>query len=293
MSSHGKGPEAVRSVLVTGCSSGFGLEIAVRLAERGFRVYATMRDLARRADLDTEARRRGVELDVLRLDVTEPASIEDAVRRIVAECGGIYGAVNNAGLLIRGFFEDLSDSEIRRVFDTNFFGTTAVTRAVLPHMRAARRGRIVIIGSVAGKIGAPSGTAYSSSRFAQEGFAESLYQEVLPLGVRVVLVESGIARTQRWTIDRGAATRSADPSGPYYEWFRRTQELFDAAMRSSPIEPSDVARKVERALTARRPRMRYVVGGRARLVIALRRYIPGEWFERIYFGVVVRKVSGR
>src|SRR5688500_10593820 len=111
------------SVLVTGAGNGLGLETALYLAERGMRVYATMRDLGKRETLDQAAAGRGVRLQVLRLDITDPASIDSAVRTIVAECGGIYGLVNNAGIGLRGYFEDLSDAEIRQLFETNIFGT--------------------------------------------------------------------------------------------------------------------------------------------------------------------------
>lgn len=279
------------SILVTGASTGFGLETSLHLAERGFKVYASMRDLSRRAALDAEAARRNVEVRVIRLDITEPASIDEAVQTIVAESGGIYGVVNNAGLMLRGYFEDLSVAEIQQVFETNFFGTMAVTRAVLPHMRAARRGRIVVISSVAGKIGAPSGSAYSATRFAQEGFAESLSQEVEPYGVQVILVEPGITKTESWTIDRCAAVGARNPSSPYYAWFHRAEQLFDKALQTSPITTTDVASAIHQAFTAQRPRLRYTVGRRARLVIGLRRYLPAALFDRFYFGEVIRRVT--
>ncbi len=281
----------VNSVLITGASTGFGMETALYLAERGFQVYATMRDLARRSELDAEAARRHVAVRVLRLDVTEPTSIREVVETIACESGGVYGLVNNAGLFLRGYFEDLTDAEIRQVFETNLFGTMAVTRAVLPYMRAARRGRIIVISSVAGRIGAPAGSAYSSSRFAQEGFAESLYQELRPLGVYVTLIEPGITKTESWTLDRGVAARARDPASPYYAWFRRSEQMFDRAMQTSPITTRDVAKVVHKALTAARPRLRYMVGWRAGLVVALRRYLPGELFERWYFGEIVRRLT--
>ncbi|HEY63317.1 MAG TPA: SDR family NAD(P)-dependent oxidoreductase [Caldilineae bacterium] len=280
------------SVLVTGASVGFGKEIALLLAERGFTVYATMRHLDRRGPLEEEAARRGVSVRIRRLDVTDRPSIEETVQSIVDETGGVYAAVNNAGLFLRGFFEDLTDEEIRRVFETNLFGAMAVTRAVLPHMRAAGRGRIVVISSVAGRIGSPSGSIYSASRFAQEGFAEALRQEVEPLGIYVSLVEPGITKTESWTIDKGAGVRARDPNSPYYPWFKRAEELFDQAMRSSPITTRDVAEAVYRAITDRRPRWRYMVGWRARIVIGLRRYVPEELFNRLYFGEVMRRVTG-
>jgi len=280
------------SVLITGASVGFGQEMALYLAERGFRVYASLRDLGRRAALESEAARRNVDVRILRLDVTDRASIVEAVQTVVAESGGIYGVVNNAGAFLRGYFEDLEEREIREVFDANLFGAMAVTRAVLPHMRAARRGRIVVITSVAGRIAAPAGSAYCASRFAQEGFAESLSQEVEPHGVQVILVEPGMTWHEHWTLERGVAARAKDPQGPYTAWFVRAQQLFDQAMRSSPITVADVAQTVHRALTARHPRLRYVVGRRASLVIALRRYTPDEIFERLYFGEVMRRVTG-
>jgi NAD(P)-dependent dehydrogenase (short-subunit alcohol dehydrogenase family) len=267
------------------------METALYLAERGFQVYATMRDLARRSELDAEATRRHVAVQVLRLDVTEPGSIQEAVEAVVRESGGVYGLVNNAGLFLRGYFEDLTDAEIRQVFETNLFGTMAVIRAVLPHMRAARRGRIIVISSVAGRIGAPAGSAYSSSRFAQEGFAESLYQELQPLGVYVTLIEPGITKTESWTLDRGVAARARDPASPYYPWFCRSEQLFDRAMQTSPITPRDVAKAVYKALTVARPRLRYIVGRRAELVVALRRYLPNKLFERWYFGEIVRRLT--
>lgn len=280
------------SILVTGTSTGFGLEIALYLAERGgFQVYATMRDLSRRTKLDTAAARRQVNLRVLPLDVTDPISINEAVQTIVNESTGIYGLVNNAGQFVRGFFEDLSETEIRQVFETNVFGTLTVIRAVLPYMRSARRGRIVVISSVAGRIGAPAGSAYSASRFAQEGFMESLRQEINPFGLHVSLVEPGIAKTESSTVARGTAARARDPSSPYYAWFRKSEKLLDEFMRSSPITTQDVAKTVYQALAAPRPRLRYLVGRRARLLITLRRYLPGELFERLYFAEVMRRVT--
>lgn len=284
--------QAPNSLLITGSSIGFGQEMALYLAERGFRVYATMRDLTRRGPLETEAARRSVTLRLLRLDVTDPSSIDEAVQTIVAESGGIYGVVNNAGSFLRGYFEDLSNAEIREVFETNLFGMMAVTRAVLPHMRAARRGRIVIISSVAGRIAAPAGSAYCASRFAQEGFGESLSQEVAPLGVQAVLVEPGMTWHEHWTEERGVAARARDPNGPYYAWFSQAQQLFNQMMLSSPITIADVAEAVQWALTADRPQLRYVVGRRASLVIGLRRYIPSPLFERLYFGEVMRRITG-
>lgn len=279
------------SILVTGASSGIGLATAVYLAECGFQVFATMRDLNRRRRLDAEVARRGVQLEVLQLDVTDESNITTAVHTIVDRAGGIYGLVNNAGIVLRGYFEDLSDAEIRQVFETNVFGTMAVTRAVLPYMRVAHQGRIVIITSVGGRIGSAAVSAYCASKFALEGFAESLAQEVQPFGIRVVLVEPAIIKTEVWNANRGIAKGALNAGSPYYAWFCKSEQLADRLVESSPTQPIHAAQTVHRALTVRRPRLRYVVGWRAGLILTLRRYLPGELFERLYFGEAVRRVT--
>ena len=279
------------SVLITGAGTGLGLETALYLAEKGFTVYATIPELGQQDHVETQAARRRLKLRVLRLDVTDEASIQAAVGAVLAECGGIYALVNNAGISLRGYFEDCDEEEIRRTVEVNLFGVMAVTRAVLPHMRLARRGRLVFISSIGGRIGAMARTGYCASKFGVEGFAESLMQEVVPLGLCVSLIEPGLVNTERWTINRGLARRALDPDSPYSAWFRQEEALADAFVRTSPTRPADVARAVHRALTAQRPRLRYVVGWRASLVLALRRYVPGELFERLYFGEAMRRVT--
>ena len=279
------------SVLVTGSSSGFGAGICLSLAERGYTVYASMRNLAKQTDLLAAAQQRNLPLRILPLDVTDKESIRSAMDTIVTETGGLYGIVNNAGFFLRGFFEDMLDEEIRHIFDVNVFGVMDVTRAALPYMRAGGCGRVIVISSVAGKITAPAGSIYGASRFAQEGFAESLRQELEPLGIYVSLIEPGITNTETWTIDKTASARANDPASPYLPWFRSSEQLFYRTMNSSPIRVQHVAEVVHRALSAPRPRLRYMVGWRAKLVVALRRYIPGEIFDRFYFGQVVKRLT--
>jgi len=279
------------SVLITGAGTGIGLETALYLAEQGFLVYASVPDLSQREGVDVAAAERGVSLQVLQLDVTDQPSIQSAVDTIVAESGGIYRLVNNAGLGLRGFFEDLSEEEIRQLFDVNVFGAMAVTRAVLPHMRAARRGRIVIISSAGGRNASMTISAYCASKFALEGFGESLALEVAPLGLHVSLIEPGLVMTPHFAVNRGRAKAATDPSSSYYAWFVQHERIVDDILRSHRITPEDVAKAVHRALTARRPKLRYVVGWRAKLLISLRRHLPGELFERVYFWQTIRMVT--
>ena len=275
------------AVLVTGTSSGIGLQTAIALAGQGYNVYATMRNLGRRDVLDAEAARADVGLKVLQLDVTDPLSIQTAVDAIIADSGTIQGLVNNAGVCSRGYFEDLADSQVHSIFETNVFGTMAVIRAVLPHMRQAHCGRIVIVTSVSGRIGAMAMSPYSASKFALEGLGEALALELAPLGIRVSMVAPGITKTKIW----GPAAREYDPSGPYSAWFRRWVHMADRMMDVTPIMPEDVARTIARAFAANRPRLRYVVGKKARALFLLRHFVPGDLFDRLYASAVVRRVE--
>jgi NAD(P)-dependent dehydrogenase (short-subunit alcohol dehydrogenase family) len=279
------------TILVTGASTGLGKEMALHLAERGFEVYATVRDLGQADAVHAAARERSVGLRVLPLDVTDGESVQRAVQTIVSETGGVYGVINNAGIGLRGYFEDLSEEEIRQVFDANVLGVMRVTKAVLPSMREARRGRILLISSVGGRIGSLGVSAYCATKFAVEGFGESLFQELAPLGIRVVLIEPGIVKTERWTTNRGLARGASSPESPYYQWFRQLERESDQLVRASGATPADVAATVHTALTAERPRLRYMVGRKAKLAVSLRRWLPGESFERLYFGLVMRRVT--
>lgn len=278
-------------VLITGAGTGLGLETALTLAGRGFTVFASVLDAEQQAHVTSEAARRGVVLHAPILDVTDEQSVQTAIDAVVAAPGALLGVVHNAGISLRGYFEDCDDDEIRRVFEVNLMGAMAVTRAVLPAMRQAGRGRLIFVSSIGARVASMGRTAYCASKFALEGFAESLMQEVSPLGIRVSIVEPAIINTERWTVHRGIARRAHDPSSPYLAWFQRQEELADELVRTSPTTPDQVADAIYRALTVDKPRLRTIVGRRARLVVTLRRYLPGETFERFYFGEAMRRVT--
>jgi NAD(P)-dependent dehydrogenase (short-subunit alcohol dehydrogenase family) len=279
------------SVLITGSGTGLGLASALYLAERGFRVYATVRNPAQEPEVLAAARERGTELRVLRLDLTDRASIEAAVATVVQECGTVDALVNNGGIGLRGCIEDVTDEEVRAVFEANVFGTIAVTQAVLPHMRAAGHGRVVTITSVGGRISTFGLGVYCASKFAQEGFGEALALELAPFdGLHAVMIEPGIIKTERWDEHRGTAAGALDRSSPYYELFQASEAVADQYVERSRTKPEDVAAAIHEALTADRPKMRYVVGRPAAAAIVLRRYLPSGLFERMYFGPFLRRI---
>jgi NAD(P)-dependent dehydrogenase (short-subunit alcohol dehydrogenase family) len=280
-------------IVVTGSSAGLGLETALHLAERGFRVFAAMRDLSARPGVLDAGSERGVDLDILRLDPADPATIEEAVDAVVAETGGIFGLVNGSGVGLRGALEDSSEEEIRRVFETNVLGTVAVTRAVLPHMRAAGCGRIVTITSVEGQVPGFGMATYCASKFAQEGMAEGLALELAPFGIQSIIVAPEMVKTPGWAEHRGTADAAHDVWSPYYALFWANEAISDRIVEMSPTTPADVASAVETALTAEEPRLRYVVGRRAAAVVFLRRRLPERLFERLYYGGQLRRLERR
>ena len=274
--------------LVTGAGSGLGLEAALLLGASGRRVYGSVLNQAERATLLDSSLSRGAPLTVVEMDVTNEAQVRQTIDQIASEAG-LDELVHFAGVGLRGFIEDLTAEEIRSVFEVNTFGTMHVARAALPHMRERRSGRILLTTSIAGRMASMSIGGYASSKFAVEGFAEALHQEMLPFGVYVSLLEPGLIATPHFTVHRNCARRAVDPASPYYSWFMRHEALVDRILARQSFSAHDVARVVQRALNARRPRLRYVVGPKARLVLSLRRYLPGELFERVYW-MLVRKV---
>ena len=263
-------------VMVTGCSSGFGLGITVELARRGHRVAATMRDLARRGSLDAALSEAGVadRVEVLQMDVTDRDSIAEAFARadrwaqLAGDVGRIVGLVNNAGVASVGPFEELPAAEVGRVIETNLLGTLAVTHAALPRMRP-HGGRIVFMSSSSGLGGLPTWSAYAASKWGVEGFAESLAFEVGPHGIDVALVEPGAFPTGIWRND----SWHGDPDGPYATLAGAMADANRKAVEASG-DPAVVARTVAACLSGSRPVIRHPVGRGAWLRWAARGVVP-------------------
>lgn len=268
------------NALVTGCSSGFGLLAAVELAKSGFRVFATLRDLGRRERLDEAARAAGVTLDVMALDVLDEEQIAATVRKLDLS-SGLEVLVNNAGIAIAGFAYDLDLDEIRSQFETNFFAPVALTKAFLPGMIERRRGRIINVSSLNGRVAMPGVSAYSASKFALEGWTEALRIEIAPFGLHASLIEPGTYRTDIFDRNRNDARKMRDPSSPYAPIVSEMEAVVQERVESSKADPGEVARAIRAAATAKRPRLRYLVGNDARAVSLIERALPADWWEAL------------
>ena len=223
-------------VIVTGASSGIGLETAVGLARAGVRVVATVRDTGRTEALDSAAAAADVALDVRRLDVTVAASVHELVRGVVETYGGLRGLVNNAGAAHLGTVELDTVEAFRDTFEVNFFGVVAMTREAMPHLRASA-GVVVTISSVGGIVGQPFNEAYCGAKFAVEGFMESLAPVAATVGVRVVVVEPGAVASSfvaNASIDPSAMVEAAGPYGPAAAAARPRPAGAPATAQSSP-----------------------------------------------------------
>jgi len=272
----------MKTALITGASSGFGLLTSVTLAKRGWRVLATMRDLNRRENLEAAARNAGIleQIEFHALDIKNSQQIA-AIADLIAKRGDpLHALVNNAGFAVPGFAEDTTDAELREQFDTNFFGSVAVTRALLPQMRKQGFGHVLMISSISGRLGFPGVSSYAASKFALEGWTETLRYEMKPIGIHVVLVEPGSFATDIWTRNAKQTAGLHDPASANASrvpaWRSRIEQ--GAKDRANPQVVADV---IARVLETPRPKLRYVVGNDARMALRMRRILPAGIFERM------------
>lgn len=240
--------------LITGCSTGLGRALTEAVLERGEIVVATARKPQQLKDL---AQQHGDRILVLPLDVTKPSDVQAAVNQTIATFGGIDVLVNNAGYGVFGAVEEVSDIDVRRQFETNIYGALDVTRAVLPHLRRQRSGRILNISSSGGFVGFPGAGIYCASKFALEGWSEALAKEVAPLGIHVTIIEPGAFRTEfngkplvlpNQTIDDYTAT-----SGQMLQWLRQMDG-------QQPGDPKKAAAAMIQVVNSPNPPLRLVLG---------------------------------
>ena len=271
------------AVVITGASSGIGAACARHLDQLGFTVWAGVR---RQADGDALVRVASPRLRVVMLDVTDPISVAEAGRTIAEETSGsgLAALVNNAGISVAGPLELLPLADVRMQFEVNVIGALAVTQALLPSLRLAR-GRLINISSIAGLAATPFLGAYCGSKFALEAMSDALRLELAPWGMTVSLIEPGAIQSQIWQRATMSATRTLGEVAPeslalYAQPLDRMQKVIaGAAARAIPADV--VARTVAHALTASRPRTRYLVGHDARFRALLKRILPDRAQDRL------------
>lgn len=256
-----------QTILITGASRGIGLATARLLQQQGHRVIGTCRNPAQ-ADV--------TDIELIALDVTQPASVEVCWQQMQRKGCTVDVLINNAGYDLYGAAEEVSFDEFYDQIDTNFLGAVRMTLAVLPQMRARRQGKIINISSIGGLLSLPYNSAYAASKYALEGYSESLRYELLPFGVYVSLVEPGGVQTG--TLDRSlVAARTPHPA--YQAQRAQLMLQMEQSASRSGIPLDHVAQTIARIVAARQPRLRYPVGGQARFAPLLKQFLPQRWFE--------------
>jgi NAD(P)-dependent dehydrogenase (short-subunit alcohol dehydrogenase family) len=248
-----------KSVLITGATDGLGRALALLLAERGYYVFAAGRSPGKLAQMEALAREKKLPLESIALDVCSDDSVERAVNEVLGKAGELDVLVNNAGVNYSAAVEDLTMQDWRAQFETNFFGVLRVTRAVLPHMRARHRGRILMMSSLAGLVTPPTQGAYSSSKHALEGLSNALRMELYSFGIDVVLIEPGYIITG---LQKAAADLSkpyVQKGGPYAPLYARFFASVNDTRAKSRTTPEDCARVMLHAIETPNPKPRYGV----------------------------------
>jgi NAD(P)-dependent dehydrogenase (short-subunit alcohol dehydrogenase family) len=279
-----------RIAVITGGTDGLGKAAALRLAERGYRVYATGRSAERRSQLETIAQERKLPLAAIEMDVRSDGSVLNAVEHVIGKEGRIDVLVNNAGVGYVAVVEDLKLEDLRQQYETNIFGVLRVTQLVLPGMRARRKGRILMISSVAGLVTPPTYGAYSSSKFALEALSNALRLELHPFRIQVVLIEPGYILTnfQQTARELAAPYAAKAAEGPYAKVYGGAWQGASDARKSSKSTPEDFARVVLRAVEAVHPKARYGVTPLAVFAKWAKRLLSdrmGDRFLRWKYGV--------
>ncbi|WP_462318843.1 SDR family oxidoreductase [Marinilabilia sp.] len=260
-----------KNVLITGASSGIGRETVRYFAARGWKVAATMRNPQQAGDLiDIPG------VAIYHLDVTQPHNVEETIEKAWSDMKGIDVVVNNAGYGALGIFEGASDEQVIRQMDTNLLGTIRVTRVVLPLMRQKKKGTIINISSIAGRMGLPLYSLYHASKFAVEGLTESLFYELRPFNIKVRLIEPGPIKTE-------FNGRSKDDILPpdddrYIAISQKVTSFYHKTFRHA-AQPKVVSRTIYRAATAKNRRLRFPAGYQAKLFLLTYRILPGSWFR--------------
>ncbi len=259
-------------ILVTGSSTGIGQETALHMARKGHDVYAAVRSPDTAVELKEKIAAENLPVTVIRLDLVDPASVKTAVAEIMQRSGRIDALVNNAGIGGGRAVEETPVAEAREIFETNYFGNVNVLLEVTPIMRKQKSGRIVTVGSLAGRVVMGCHAHYSASKWAMEGLSEALAQEMAEFNVKVAIIEPGCVLTPIW----GKGSLPTEPS-PYQNSLQRLGRFFEFGLRR-PAMPTDVAGAIEHAIESDKPHFRYPVGPDAEETITARAKVSDdEW----------------
>ena len=266
--------------VVTGSSSGIGYETSLTLARNGFLTYATMRNLNKSGNIKSVAEKEKLPLKIVQLDVTDDGSVKNAMQSIIAEASRIDVLVNNAGYSLNGAFEDVAMEELKAQYETNLFGVTRVTQAALPLMRKQKSGIIVNISSGVVTIGGiPGGSAYVSTKFAIEGLSKSMAYELEPFGIKVVLVEPGVIRSD-FINNVIAAKKSQDPNSPYAQFMQNVAASLQHMLEGGS-SADVVAKVVLKAVTSENPSPKYLAGKDIETWMEAKRSMSDEEFHNM------------
>ncbi|KGX84862.1 oxidoreductase [Pontibacillus marinus] len=267
--------------IITGASSGFGFLSAISLAKQGYIVYATMRNLEKAVMYEEDhipKEIRGL-IHIHQLDVTDGSSVQE-MKDLVSSIGRADVLVNNAGFAGGGFCEEITVQEYRNQFETNVFGVMAVTQAILPVMREQGFGKILNMSSISGRVGFPGVSPYASSKFALEGYSESLRLEMKPYGVQVALIEPGSFKTNIWSSGKQVSEKSQQASSPYASYMERINKHLDES-KDDMGDPQDVADLiVTLAEQNELKKLRYPVGKGVSFMLELKKWLPWNKWER-------------
>jgi len=261
--------------IVTGSSSGMGYETSLALARDGFYTFATVRNIKKADKILQVAKKEKLNIEIVELDVDSEKSINSAIEKILAKKQRIDVLVNNAGWGLFGSVEDVPLKEFRAQFETNFFGIISIIQKVAPIMRKQGSGVIVNISSVAGKIGFPGSPAYISSKFALEGLSESLRYELGQFGVKVVIIEPGVVKTNFFSSMKVAEPKTDSP----YKEITEKVIMGVKMMAELGTSPSDVAKVILSAIKEEKPRPRYIVGNDAHMFLEAKKAKTDTEFE--------------
>jgi len=268
-------------VLITGASSGIGKETARLLSQKGYKVYGA----ARRIDKMKELEQFGVRL--LEMDVTDDDSMTAGITSIIKNEGRIDALVNNAGYGSYGALEDVPISEAKYQFEVNIFGLARLTQLVLPYMRQQHSGRIINISSIGGRIGEPHGAWYHATKFAVEGLSDSLRMELKEFGIDVVVIQPGAIKTEWAGIAREKMLQTSGNTA-YSDLTQKHASMFEKADGKMGSDPVVIARTIEKAVTASKPKTRYAAGSGAKPILMARSILSDRMFDNLMLGMINR-----